>query len=197
MTTAFEKAVAEFKDADEEFQLLRSFIESGDFLSEVFSRSQGNEAAAKQVWDQLWKKLDALNESRNSKLKTVKDALRREVQLSNAGRRGPDGPATVVKCEEFSVSSVTRRSLRADIVMDMCAQAGLEGELSTLTYMDKFGASKPALAVEYSLNYERTLSWLKSKGLLNIIEAAYQEEESTPAVKGPKETTFLGEQKRE
>lgn len=197
MVAEHEKAIAEFKEADDEFQTIRSFIESGEFLREVFDRSQGNFNTASQIWEQIWKKLAELNEDRNSKLKTVKDTMRRVVQLAAQQRRGPEGSATVVKSEMFTVSSVTHRNLKAEVVMDMCRAAGLQDELATLTYTDKMGAQKPALMVEYELNYERAISWLKSKNMLAIIEAAYEEVEKTPAVKGPKETAFLGEKKTE
>ena len=197
MATEHEQAVAEFKNADEEYQTIRSFVESGKFLKEIFDRSQGNLNAALQVWEQIWKKLEEMNENRNSKLKVVKDSMRRAVQLAVSERRGPDGSATVIKSEMFTVSSVTHRNLKANVVMDMCTSRGLQDELSSLTYADKFGAQKPAISIEYELNYERVMSWLKSKGLIDVIQAAYEEVEKTPAVKGPKETSFLGEQKKE
>lgn len=197
MATEQEKALADFKEADEEYQTIKEFVESGVFLKELLDRSQGNFSTASQIWKQIWEKLAESNEDRNSKLKVVKDILRRSVQLSIQQKRGPEGSASVLKADMFTVSSVTHRNLNAIRVMEMCHTLGLTDELQSLTYTNKAGSQVPALSVEYSVDYDRVMNWLKAKKLDNIIEAAYVEVEKTPAVKGPKETALLGEQRKE
>ena len=197
MTTDYENAVSEFNKSDAEFQLVKKFVESGEFLQEVFDRSQGNPVVAKEVWGQIWDKLRELNSERNSRLKVAKDYMRRAVQFSQSSNRGPGGQATILKSDNFVVSSVTHRSLNAKVVLDMCESAGLGEQLKGLTYTDKNGMQKPSLEVEYSLEYESGLKWLQAMSLDSVVASAYEETEKTPAVRGPKETSMLGEQKKE
>lgn len=192
-----EKAVTEFSAADEEYQGLKKYMEGGEFLKDILEGSQGNFPAAKEMWDQVWKKLDELNEDRNAKLKTAKDTLRRAVQLSPQVVRGPEGRPTVLTCGPFTVSSVTHRGLDPDRLLSLCDQEGVGQEVRDIAYSDKSGATRKAVEVECSVHYETAISWLKARGLTRIVEAAYVEYEKTPTVKGPKETAMLGEYKKD
>lgn len=193
----YEKAVSEFISADEEYQGLKKYMEDGEFLKDILDGSQGNFPAAKEMWDQVWKKLDDLNEDRNAKLKTAKDTLRRAVQLSPQTVRGPEGRPTVLTYGPFVVSSVTHRGIDPEKLLALCDAEGLGQEVRDIAYSDKSGATKKAVAVECTVHYETAISWLKARGLTRIVEASYVEYEKTPTVKGPKETAMLGEHKKD
>lgn len=193
----YEKAVKEFSSADEEYQGLKSYMQGGDFLKEILDASQGNFPAAKEMWDQVWKKLEELNEDRNTKLKTAKDTLRRAVQLAPQVTRGPEGRPTVLSYGPFVVSSVTHRSLDSNRLLALCDAEGVGAEVRDIVYYDKSGSSRKAVEVECTVHYETAIAWLRAKGLSRIVEASYVEYEKTPTVKGPKETAMLGEYKKD
>lgn len=193
--TEYQEAVDAFERADSAYLALQDFVESGEFLREIFDRSLGNYETAKGLWDQIWDKLRALRDERNVRLVTVKNALRQAVQLGPTQERGPDGASTILKVGEFTVSSVTGRTFDAQTLLVECKKFGVFDELMALKYTDKMGVELPAVMTVPEINYEKVLSWLKAKKLDHIIKVAYEEREKTPAVKGPKEIAFLGEKK--
>ena len=57
--------------------------------------------------------------------------------------------------------------------------------------MDKTGAVVHMVEPVYTVNYEGVTTWLKQRGLGDVLEESYEEKESTPSVKGPKKLAFL------
>lgn len=191
----YEKAIEEFEIVDAAYSSLQSYIENGEFMREILGHSLGNVETAKDMWSQMWNKLRSLKEDRNARLKVAKDSLRQAVVLGPSFERGPDGRATVVKCGNFTVSSVTNRGFDAQTLIRLCDKYGIMEELQALTYPDKNGVDAKAFKQTYEINYEKVAEWLRAKNMTNILEVAYAEMEKTPAVKGPKEVASLGEKK--
>lgn len=191
----YERAVDAFEVADAAYAKLQEYVESGEFLREILNRSMGNYETAQTHWNQVWEKLKALKDERNVKLKSAKDALRQAVVLGPTQERGPEGTATIIRYGDFTVSSVTHRTFEPESLIKLCERFGVLQELMGLQYLDKDGVEKFAFKQEWKVNYERVMEWLKARDLQTVINGAYDEQEKTPSVRGPKEIAFLGEKK--
>lgn len=190
--TEYALAVEEFERADAAYKALQQWVESGAFLEDMFKKFGDNYLAAQAMWAHVWGQLKELLDTRNARVKNVKDALRRSVQLSATEERGPDGVAHIVKCGEFVVSSVTHRSFDAPSLFSLAQKFGVYDEVRSLTYIDKNGQDQRAVREVYEIEYPVVLKFLREKNLQEVIDGSYDERDKTPMVKGPKELGFLG-----
>jgi hypothetical protein len=190
----YEVAVQAFEEAHREYERLENALLSGDWLDDCFSGSTSKDQMKDTYLDYVHRVRDALEE-RNRRRKAAADALRQKVVLTATKWRGPEGKATLLNVGPFKVSSVTKRGFDQKSLFDLCQKHGVLERLLDLKTMDKDGKEKPLVKLEYDINYEGVLSWLKANQMQDVIDGAYDENESTPQVKGPKELSFLGEAK--
>ena len=63
--------------------------------------------------------------------------------------------------------------------------------------VNKEGKEVPLVKQEWDIDYDGVMNWLRASKLDDVITGAYDEKESTPQVKGPKEVAFLGDKKKD
>lgn len=192
--TDYEKAVADFEEADTVYKAKQESLLNGDALLAIVSRVNDPQVIRRE-WQGFLSSLQQSLEERNVKLKNAADLLRQAVVLTTTQWRGPDGKATTLKAGPFSVSSTTGRSFDAKSLLDMAAKHGLQERLLELTSLDKDGKPYHLVEMKYEIDYQGVLAWLRANELNDIVEGAYDEKEKTPSVKGPKALAFLGEPK--
>ncbi len=139
--------------------------------------------------------LKYLRDERNTKLTDAKNALRSAVQLNETQWRGIDGKPTILKYGDFQVASVTRRKLDPDSLLGLAKDKGILDKLLSLKGINKEGREYNLVKQEWDIDYEAVKTWLEQNNLTDILNAAYDESETTPQVKGPKLVAFLGENK--
>src|SRR5258708_1221628 len=139
--------------------------------------------------------LKYLRDERNTKLTDAKNALRSAVQLNETQWRGIDGKPTILKYGDFQVASVTRRKLDPDSLLGLAKDKGILDKLLSLKGINKEGREYNLVKQEWDIDYEAVKAWLEQNNLTDILNAAYDESETTPQVKGPKLVAFLGENK--
>lgn len=132
-------------------------------------------------------------EKRNAKLQEASIALRSTVMAGENVVRGVDGKATTNRYGPFEVSSRTSRFFNPELLFLEVQKLGLFQRLLELKTVDKeTGAQLPAVAQEWNIHYEPVKNWLREQNLEQVLQTAYDEEEGTPAVTGPKEIGWLG-----
>lgn len=138
--------------------------------------------------------LNQLIEKRNAKLQEAAAAMRGIVMASESVVRGVDGKASTAKYGPFDVSSKTSRSFDTSVLFEELKKLGLYERLFELTVInDKTGAQDPAVKQEWAVDYQAVKNWLREQNLEAVLDAAYEEQEGTPAVTGPKPLAMLGE----
>jgi hypothetical protein len=200
----YELAVDAFREADDSYKQLESMFLEGSIIqaccpppeeTNLYSPKQ----MALYIQESYKSALTALNElrtERNMKLLNAKNAMRAAVALGESQWRGSTGSPTILNYNSFTVASVTRRKLDPDSLLTLVAQKGKLEELMKLTAVNKKdGKAYPAIRNEVTVEYEAVKEWLIDNEMIDVLEAAYDESESTPQVKGPKEVAFLGETK--
>jgi hypothetical protein len=198
----YEVLIDEFMSIDNECQELIEDFTSGQVLYKCIPKDGAPDYAtlfSKMVeqFTSFQNYLKQLIEKRNAKLQEVANAMRSQVMAGANVVRGPDGKSTVLKYGPFEVSSKTFRSFEAPALFKLLAEQGLKGRLMELTTIDpKTGAPVPVVQEEIKILYEPVKNWLREQNLDPIIEQAYEEEEGTPAVTGPKELGWLGNIKK-
>jgi hypothetical protein len=190
MPQSYEEAIEAFNDADTEYKMREAYLLGGEFLNDILKQPNPKETYLGMVED-----LKASLENRNVALKTAQDQLRQKVVLETTKWRGPEGKPTILTSGRFKVSSVTRRSFDPQSLFKLATEQGLLERLMDLKTLDKDGKEKMLVKEGWDIDFEGVHTWLKANKLTTIIDGAYDEEESTPQVKGPKPLTFLGEAK--
>jgi len=192
-----EIAVEAFLDAEKAWQVMENFVSSGTFLEELITNSKGDTKKAMKEWAGIWEHLRTKQEDYNAKRKSAADALRQAVVLTPNQWRGPDGAATMLTCGSFKVSSVTKRGFDAEALFNLIRKHNLLDRLLSLKTLNKDGKEVPIVKQEWDIDYEGVLNWLRANKLDDVVTGAYDEKESTPQVKGPKEVYFMGDKKKD
>lgn len=196
MKPEYEKAIDEFMEADKKYTELEEHFMSGNILRELIAPGKTVERTIEE-FKLVLEEMKKMLEDRNTKLLNAKNTLRAVVQLGTSQWRGPEGKPTTVVYGPFTVSSVTRRRLEPSTLLELAKQRGFDVELDALKGIDKNGAEYPLVKRKVEVDYENVLAWLKLHGHLDVIEGAYDEQEGTPMVKGPKSVSFFGEKKKD
>ncbi len=192
----FEKLADEFMEADKRYLAVEEQFMNGNILKEMLIPGVSAEIVVEE-FKMVIEEMKALLEDRNSKLTMAKNALRSAVQLGETQFRGPDGKPSILNYGPFSVSSVTRRTLDAPTLLEQATKRGFLKELTELQTTDNKGQAVNLVKQSYQVNYEGVVTWLKQRGLTEVVAASYEEADGTPMVKGPKKLAFLGEKKDE
>lgn len=192
----FEVAIDEFVEADKRYQEIEEQFMTGNILRELLVPGTPPERIIEE-FRLVIEEMKKLLEDRNSKLMTAKNAFRATVQLGPSQWRGPDGKPTTASYGPFMVSSVTRRSLDPQTLLTLAKERGFVPDLMALKTINKEGQEVSLVKTAVAVDYEGVLSWLKQRGLTDVIEGAYDEKEGTPMVKGPKQLAFFGEKKKD
>jgi hypothetical protein len=192
--------IDEFIEIDTEVQEIIEKFTSGNIIfdcvpadgakdyAELFSKMQSKFVAAQEYAKQLIEK-------RNAKLQEAAAAMRGTVIASEKTLRGPDGKGSSEKYGPFEVSSKTSRSFDWAILSAKMQELGLFSRLKEVTYVNKDnGQSEPAIREEVTVKYEPIKNWLREQNLEAVLQAAYEEEEGTPAVTGPKPLGWIGDE---
>jgi len=133
-------------------------------------------------------------EKRNAKLQEAAAAMRSAVMAGENFVRGPDGKATTLRYGPFEVNSKTSRGFNEQTLFLEVQKLGLFERLLEQQYIDSSsGETKSAVHQEYKIHYDTVKNWLREQNLEEILGVAYEEEEGTPAVTGPKPLQTLGE----
>jgi hypothetical protein len=199
---AYEVMIDEFMALDRECQELVEKFSSGKILYECMPSDGAKDV--KEFMDKMVGRFNAFQEylkaqieKRNAKLQEASNAMRSAVMAGESFVRGVDGKSTIQKYGPFEVASKTFRSFNPGILLGMVAQLGLQGRLKDHTTIDKnTGEPVPVIQEEIKILFEPVKNWLREQNLENIIQEAYEEEEGTPAVTGPKELGWLGTTKK-
>jgi hypothetical protein len=192
----FERLVDEYLEADQLYLAVEEQFMSGNLLKEILGPGVSVERAIDE-FKTVIEEMKNLLEDRNSKLTLAKNSLRAAVQLSETQYRGPEGKPNTLTYGPFVVSSVTRRGLNAEKLMDSAGRAGCLQELMALSTMDKSGNAMKLIEQRYAVDYTGVVGWLKQRKLDSVVADAYEEKDGTPMVKGPKKLAFLGEKKED
>jgi len=192
-----EIAVDAFLDAERSWQASEDYVASGKFLSDVIINANGDATKAQKEWAGIWEDLRKRQEDYNAKRKSAADALRQAVVLTPNQWRGPDGDATMFTYGGFKVSSVTKRGFDAEAMFTLIRKHNLLDRLLSLKTLNKDGKEVPIVKQEWDIDYEGVLNWLRANKLDDVVTGAYDEKESTPQVKGPKEIYFMGDKKKD
>jgi hypothetical protein len=191
--------IDEFMELDKECQELIEKFTTGKIIYDCIP----NDGA--QNYEELFGKMVAkflaaqeyakqLIEKRNAKLQEAGAAMRATVMANESIIRGPDGKSSVQKYGPFEVSSKTSRGFDWNVLQQEVQKLGLFKRLSELKFIDKnTGAEEPAVRLETKVNYEAVKNWLREQNLEEVLQTAYEEEEGTPAVTGPKPIGWLGD----
>jgi len=199
----YEKLVDDYIEADKQYTAIEEQFMDGTLLRDILGPSEPGALPGiptERIVDEFkiaLEEMKKLLEDRNTKLSLAKNALRAAVQLGPSQFRGPAGKPSIMSYGPFSVSSVTRRGLNPQALMEMAAKRGFLEKLSSLKTFDKDGKEYPLVKTTTSVDYEGVVSWMKQNGMGDLVEQAYEEKDVTPAVKGPKKLAFLGEKKEE
>jgi hypothetical protein len=194
--------VDEFMELDKEVQDLVEKFTSGAIIfdcvpadgakdyAELFSKMQAKFVAAQDYAKQLIEK-------RNAKLQEAAGAMRGTVIAGEKTLRGPDGKGSSEKYGPFEVNSKTSRSFDWAILSAKVQELGLFDRLKEVTYVNKDnGQSEPAIREEVTVKYEPIKNWLREQNMESVLQAAYEEEEGTPAVTGPKPLGWIGDENK-
>lgn len=194
-----ERLVNEFMELDKQCQEIVEKFTSGRIIydcipsdgaknyEELFSKMTAKYQGAQEYAKQLIEK-------RNAKLQEAGAAMRALVMAGENMVRGPDGKASFQKYGPFEVSSKTSRSFDAKVLFDQVAKLGLYDRLRELSYVNKeSGQSELAVVERVDVKYEAVKNWLREQNLEPVLAAAYEEEEGTPAVSGPKPIGWIGD----
>jgi hypothetical protein len=194
----YETLIDEFMELDKECQGLVEKFTSGKILYECMppeggtlvefmNKMQGRFSAFQEYLKQTIEK-------RNAKLQEASNAMRGTVMASEETVRGPDGKPSTVKYGPFEVSSKTSRSFDPDALIKELQTRGLYSRLAELTTINKeTGKSELAFRTEWKIMYEPVKNFLREMNLEDVLGTAYEEEEGTPAVTGPKPLGWIGE----
>lgn len=193
----YETAVDAFVVAEQVWKAAEEYVSSGRFISDVLVNSQGNPSKAVDEWRRIWDDLRLKQEDYNAKRKSAADALRQAVVLTPNQWRGPEGDPTMITYGGFKVSSVTKRGFNAESLFELSRKHGLLDRLLALKTVNKDGKEVPLVRQEWDIDYDGVLNWLRANKLDDVVTGAYDEKESTPQVKGPKEVYFLGDKKKD
>jgi len=194
----YETAVAQFDAAKQAWEAAEDYVTSGRCIADLMTNARGDVTKAQEEWARIWADLRLKQEDYNAKRRSAADALRQAVVLTPNQWRGPEGDSTIVTCGAFKVSSVTKRGFDANSLFSLTRQHGLLDRLLELKTFDKeSGKEVPLVKQEWDINYQAVLSWLRANKLDDVVTGAYDEKESTPQVKGPKEVYFLGDTKKD
>lgn len=199
---AHEVLIDEFMELDKQCQELLGDFTSGNVIYKCVpqvAEPQGIDAV--EFVNRLAKNfmsyqeyLKLLIEKRNAKLQEASNALRGMVMAAENVTRGPDGKSSFLKYGPFEVASKTFRSFTPATLAKELQDKGLYSRLLELSTIDKdSGQSIPAFAQEWVVRYEPIKNWLREQNLEAVLQTAYEEEEGTPAVTGPKELGWLGD----
>lgn len=199
----YEKAIDEFLEADKQYQVLEEQFMSGDLFSQMLENSSDFSAFLSPEYKEnlvsqfraMVEEFKNLLDTRNTKLQTAKNALRAAVSTSNNQWRGRDGTASTIEYGPFTVSSVTKRWLDGKTLKELATEKGIYRDLLNLKGLDKNGHSYPLVEEVVEVEYDLVSKWLIDHGHQEIVEASYDEKDSTPQVKGPKALAFFGEKK--
>lgn len=192
----FEVAIDEYVEADKRYLEIEEQFMSGNIIRELLIPGVPPDRIVDE-FRLVIEEMKKLLEDRNSKLMTAKNAFRSTVQLGPSQWRGPDGKPTSATYGPFTVSSFTKRSLDPQTLMTLAEERGFTTELRALKTINKEGVEVPLVKTKVEVDYEGVLTWLKQRGLSDVIEGAYDEKEGTPMVKGPKQLAFFGEKKKD
>lgn len=192
--------VDEFMELDKECQEIIEKFTSGTIIldcipadgakdyAELFAKMQAKFVAAQEYAKQLIEK-------RNAKLQEAAGAMRGLVMAGEQSLRGPDGKSSSEKYGPFEVNSKTSRGFDWAILSAKVQELGLFDRLKEVTFVNKEnGQSEPAIREEVTIKYEPVKNWLREQNLEGVLQAAYEEEEGTPAVSGPKPLGWLGDE---
>jgi|SRR5690606_13436437 len=193
-----ENLVDEFMELDKECQEIIEKFTTGRIIydcvpadgaksfEELFEKMIVKYMAAQEHAKQLIDK-------RNAKLQEAGGAMRATVIAAENLIRGPDAKSTTNKYGPFDVSSKTSRGFDWETLQKLVGEAGLLSRLMELSFINKTnGTPEPAVRVETKVNYEAVKNWLRENNMENVLQAAYEEEEGTPAVTGPKPIGWIG-----
>jgi len=191
--------IDEFGELDRECQALIEKFSTGKIIydcipsdgaknyEELFSKMVEKYMAAQEAAKQLVEK-------RNAKIQEIAAAMRGLVMAGENVVRGPDGKSTTLEYGPFSVSSKTSRSFDPELLFAKIAELGLLQRLKDVTFVSSdTGQSEPAIREVVEVKYEPVKNWLRENNLEAILDAAYEEEEGTPAVTGPKPIAWIGD----
>lgn len=192
--------IDEFLDLDKETQELIEKFTTGNIIfdciptdgalnyDELFSKMRAKFVAAQEYAKQLIEK-------RNAKLQEAAAAMRGTVMAGENVIRGPDGKSSVEKYGPFEVNSKTGRSFDWGVLSAKIGELGLLSRLKEVTYVNKdTGKTELAVQERVEIKYEPMKNWLREQNLEAVLQAAYEEEEGTPAVSGPKPLAWIGEE---
>lgn len=192
--------IDEFMELDKECQELVEKFTTGKIIydcvpsdgakdwAELFEKMITKFVAAQEYAKQLIDK-------RNAKLQEAGASMRAVVMAGENFIRGPDGKGTVEKYGPFEVSSKTSRNFDWTALQNEVGKQGMLNRLMELTFVSKdSGQSVPAIQQEVKINYEAVKNWLREHNMEQALQAAYEEEEGTPAVTGPKPIGWIGDE---
>ena len=193
----YETAVDAFLAAEKTWKESEEYVSSGKFMADVLVNAGGNPSKAMSEWTAIWNDLRLKQEDYNAKRKSAADALRQAVVLTPNQWRGPDGDPTMFSYGGFKVSSVTKRGFDAEALFTNIRKHSLLDRLLGLKMVNKEGKEVPLVKQEWDIDYDGVMNWLRANKLDDVITGSYDEKESTPQVKGPKEIYFLGDKKKD
>ena len=194
-----ELLIDEFMELDKQCQEIIEKFNSGKILYDAVPTSgwaSFGEFMQMMVekWNAIREHLNSLLDKRNAKLQEASAALRGTVMAAETLVRGPDGKSTTNRYGPFEVSSKTYRSFNPTKLFEELQKLGLYERLLDLQQInDKSGAAEPAVRMSWSIAYDPVKNWLRESNLEPVLQSAYEEEEGTPAVTGPKPLAMLGE----
>lgn len=192
-----ELAVDAFLAAEKAWQDAEEYVSSGRFIADMLVNANGSTGKAMDEWRRIWTDLRLKQEDYNAKRKSAADALRQAVVLTPNQWRGPEGDATMITYGGFKVSSVTKRNFDSEALFTLIRKHNLLDRLLSLKTINKEGKEEALVRQEWDINYDGLLNWLRANKLDDVVEGAYDEKESTPQVKGPKEIYFMGDKKKD
>jgi hypothetical protein len=195
---AYEPLIDEFIELDKGCQLLVEDFTSGRILFKCMPTEGGDlpDFMAKMVasFNAFQEHLKKLIEKRNAKLQEASNAMRGVVMAADSVVRGPDGKSSFLKYGPFEVSSKTSRTFDPEVLRNETQARGLYSRLLELAVINKeTGKSELAFRTEWKVSYEAVKNWLREQNLEDVLGSAYEEEEGTPAVTGPKPIGWIGE----
>lgn len=192
----YEIAVDAFLAADAAYEELEKFITEGYAVRDIVLNCGGDSNRAATEWATIWGRLATLLEERNARRKSAADSLRQAVVLTESQWKGPDGKPVSLQYDKFTVTSKTKRSFHAQDLLNGVAKRGLLESLLALKGVDRNGKPYALVEQQWKIDFEGVKNWLKTNGMEDVLQGAYDEKDDTPAVTGPKELYFLGESKR-
>lgn len=193
----FDKAVDEFQAADTQLRWHIDRFLTGDYILDLAQNLVDKPAFVGLLQEEHKKyveHIEKLTEDRNAKLKTAQNALRQSVVLGPTQWRGPDGKTDSMSVGPFVCTSVTKRTFDSKSLLDGVQKHGLLERLLSLTNRDKEGNEYNIVEQVWAIDYEPVKNWLAANKLDDVLKGAYDEQESTPQVKGPKPVALLGQE---